>query len=84
MIEPNNIEPCFNCGIIDRYCQKKITEELEKIKEEIEKYGSIWVQYSIKGHTNKDIEDIVNDVLKQAKQSFIQRLDNRIAELKGE
>ena len=69
-------EECHN-----KDCVKCI---LEKIKAEIEEYGSIWVQYSIKGHTNKDIEDIVNDVIKQAKQSFIQRLDNHIAELKGE
>lgn len=40
MIEPKNFEPCFNCGIIDKYCQKKITEELEKIKTEIMGIGN--------------------------------------------
>lgn len=60
-----------------------IVAELEKIKEEIKEYGSIWVQYSIKGHTDKDIDDIVDDVLKQAKQSFIRRLDKHISKLKG-
>lgn len=64
--------------------RRRIIEELEKIKGEIKEYGSIWVQYSIKGHTDKDIDDIVDDVLKQAKQSFIRRLDKHISELKGE
>ena len=86
---------CDNCihnAVCERehfvnHCGYKHTEadvivpELEKVKAEIEN-SSIWVQYSIKGHTNKDIEDIVNDVLKQAKQSFIQKLDNHISELK--
>lgn len=48
---------------------------LDKIRAEINAYGSIWVQYTIKGHTDKDIEDIIEDVLKQAKQQVIEIID---------
>ena len=50
-------------------------EILDKIRTEINQYGSIWVQYTIKGHTDKDIEDIVEDVLKQAKQQMLDLID---------
>lgn len=48
---------------------------LEKIRAEINQYGSIWVQYQIKGHTDKDIEDIIEDVLKQAKEQVLSVID---------
>lgn len=48
---------------------------LTKIRTEINQYGSIWVQYTIKGHTDKDIEDIVEDVIKQAKQQMLDLID---------
>lgn len=40
---------------------------LDKIRAEINQYGSIWVQYTIKGHTDRDIEGIIEEVLRQAK-----------------
>ena len=48
---------------------------LDKIRTEINQYGSIWVQYTIKGHTDRDIEDIVEDVIKQAKQQILDLID---------
>ncbi len=48
---------------------------LDKIRAEINQYGSIWVQYQIKGHTDKDIEDIIEDVLKQAKEQVLSVID---------
>ena len=53
----------------------KGVDVLDKIKAEINAYGSIWVQYQIKGHTDKDIEDIVEDVLTQAKQQVLDVVD---------
>lgn len=50
-------------------------DTLDKIKAEINQYGSIWVQYTIKGHTDKDIEGIVEDVLTQAKQQVLDVID---------
>lgn len=70
MIEPEKVEPCFNCGIVDRYCQKKIEEELERVREEI----------------RIDMSDIVNNscdyTIGMAKS--IEIIDNHISELKGE
>ena len=48
---------------------------LDKIRAEINQYSSIWVQYTIKGHTDKDIEGIVEDVLKQAKEQVLDVID---------
>lgn len=48
---------------------------LDKIRTEINQYGSIWVQYTIKGHTDKDIEGIIEDVLKQAKEQVLDVID---------
>lgn len=61
-----------------------LSEELEKIKEEVSRYGAICVQYTIKGHSERDIENIVEEVLKQAKSGFIDYLDKHISELKGD
>ena len=53
----------------------KGVDVLDKIKAEINQYGSIWVQYQIKGHTDRDIEGIVEDVLTQAKQQVLDVID---------
>lgn len=55
-------------------------EELEKIKAEIKQYGSIMAEW------NDDMtkEEIVESVLKQAKECVLFVLDNHISELKGE
>lgn len=48
---------------------------LEKIRAEIAEYGSIWVQYYIKGHTDTDIDKLVEDVLQQAKSQVLAIID---------
>ena len=61
----------------------KSLEAWEKVKEELKEYGSLWVSYTIKEHTDKAIEDIVEDVLKQAKQQFVEIIDKHLAKLEG-
>ena len=51
------------------------TSALDKAREEIAAYGSIWVEYSIPGHTDHDIEKIVENVLKQAKEQVLAVID---------
>lgn len=53
---------------------------LDKVMEEIAAYGSIWVEYSIPGHTDHDIEVIVESVLKQAKEQVLSVIDKYRAE----
>ena len=77
------MEPQYGC-INYNSGKYMVIEELEKIKEEVSRYGAIWVQYKIKGHSERDIENIVEEVLKQAKSGFIDYLDKHISELKGE
>ena len=48
---------------------------LDKIRAEINSYGSIWVEYKITGHTDRDIENIVENVLKQAKKQVLDIID---------
>ncbi len=55
--------------------QEQNTDVLNKIKAEINEYGSLCVEYKIIGHTDKDIENIVEDVLKQAKQQVLDVID---------
>ena len=56
------------------------TRALDKVREEIATYGSIWVEYSIPGHTDHDIEKIVENVLKQAKEQVLAVIDKYKAE----
>ena len=51
------------------------TSALDKARAEIAEYGSIWVEYSIPGHTDHDIEVIVESVLKQAKEQVLSVID---------
>lgn len=53
---------------------------LDMIRAEIAAYGSIWVDYVIPGHTDHDIEVIVKDVLKQAKEQVLAMIDKYKAE----
>ena len=53
---------------------------LDKIKAEIAEYGSIWVEYKITGRSDKDIEQLVSDVLKQAKEQVLDVIDKYKAE----
>lgn len=48
---------------------------LDTIREEINTFGSLWVQYEITGHTDRDIQNIVVNVLKQAKEQVIDIID---------
>ena len=48
---------------------------LDKIRTEISEYGSIWVEYKITGRRDKDIEQLVTDVLKQAKKQVLDVID---------
>lgn len=49
---------------------------LDKIREEIAEYGSIWVEYKITGRSDKeDIEQLVTNVLKQAKKQVLDVID---------
>ena len=53
---------------------------LDKIRTEISEYGSIWVKYKITGRRDKDIEQLVTDVLKQAKKQVLDVIDKYKAE----
>lgn len=51
------------------------TSALDRAREEIAAYGSLWVEYCIPGHTDHDIEVIVENVLKQAKEQVLAVID---------
>jgi hypothetical protein len=53
---------------------------LDKIRTEISEYGSIWVDYKITGRRDKDIEQLVSDVLSQAKKQVLDVIDKYKAE----
>lgn len=61
--------------IVDKYTQKQVNDVLDKIRAEIANYGSIWVRYKIIGHTDQDIKNIVENVLKQAKEQVLDIID---------
>lgn len=48
---------------------------LDKIRSEIAEYGSIFVEYKITGRRDKDIEQLVSDVLSQAKKQVLDVID---------
>lgn len=52
-----------------------LTCVLDKIRTEISEYGSIWVEYKITGRRDKDIEQLVTDVLKQSKKQMLDVID---------
>jgi hypothetical protein len=60
-----------------------LTCVLDKIRTEISEYGSIWVEYKITGRSDKDIEQLVTDVLKQAKKQVLDVIDKYKAESEG-
>lgn len=59
---------------------------LDKIRAEIAEYGSIWVAYAItdKIKTDKGIEKLVSDVLKQAKEQVLNVIDKYMVESEKE
>lgn len=58
---------------------------LDKIRAEIAEYGSICVEYKLKltGRRDQDIEQLVTDVLKQAKKQVLDIIDKYKAESEG-
>lgn len=62
---------------------QKQERALDKIRSEISEYGSIWVEYKITGRRDKDIEQLVTDVLKQAKKQVLDVIDKYKAESEG-
>lgn len=63
--------------------ENEVGDVLDKIRAEINTYGSIWVQYEITGHTDRDIQNIVENVLKQAKEQVIDIID-KYAEMEAD
>jgi len=48
---------------------------LDKVRNEIAECGSIWVAYAITGHSDRDIENLIEGVLKQAKEQVLNIID---------
>jgi len=48
---------------------------LDKVRNEIAECGSIWVAYAITGHSDRDIENLIEGVLKQAKEQVLDIID---------
>ena len=59
----------------------RVNEVIDKIRAEIAEYGSIWVQYQITGKSDRDIEQLVIGVLKQAKEQVLEIIDKYKAEI---
>lgn len=53
---------------------------LNKLRGEIADYGSIWVTYAITGRKDRDIEQLIKSVLKQAKEQVLDIIDKYRAE----
>ena len=51
---------------------------LRKLRKEISEYGSIWVEYTIDDKTDKGIERLIEDVLRQAKNSVLEIIDKHL------
>lgn len=60
--------------------EESVVKALEDVRTEIAEYGSIWVEYTIKGHTDRDIQKTIEDVLKQAKTQVLESIDRKIKE----
>lgn len=48
---------------------------LDKVRAEIDECGSIWVAYAITGRSDRDIENLIKGVLKQAKEQVLNIID---------
>ena len=58
----------------------KSLEAWESVKQEI-KSNCIFVTYVVKDRTAEGIAEIIDDVLKQAKEQFLDIIDNHLEEL---
>ena len=78
--EPFMNKPC----VAHQVCHEDKVKVLNKIRAEIAEYGSIFVAYVItdKTKTDKGIEKLVSDVLKQAKEQVLNVIDKHIKEYK--
>lgn len=76
--EPFINKPCVSSGV----CEHDKQEVLNKIRAEIAEYGSIMVSYAITKDTKTDkgIEKLVSDVLKEAKEQVLEIIDKYKAE----
>lgn len=65
----------LTCGEVKEAIEMCEVDILDKIRSEIADYGSIWVAYAITGKRDKDIEQLVSDVLSQAKKQVLEIID---------
>ena len=72
------------CCISGEVCEHDKNVVLDKIRAEIAEYGSIWVEYKITGRRDKDIEQLVSDVLSQAKKQVLEVIDKYKADTEAE
>ena len=63
------------CCISGEVCEHDKNVVLDKISAEISEYGYVWVEYKIIGRRDKDIEQLVSDVLSQAKKQVLEIID---------
>ena len=63
------------CCISGEVCEHDKNVVLDKISAEISEYGYVWVEYKIIGRRDKDIEQLVSDVLSQAKKQVLEVID---------
>lgn len=78
---------CYNGTLTERERDRILKaldreDVLDKISAEIAEYGSIWVAYAVtdKTKTDKGIDKLVSDVLKQAKKQVLNVIDKYKAE----
>ncbi len=72
-------EQNYMCGYRDGK-----SDVLDKLRAEIAEYGSICAEYKMTGRSDKDIEQLVTDVLKQAKKQVLDVIDKYKTESEGE
>jgi hypothetical protein len=70
----------INFADMEVFCDMaiKVLEQepvLDKVRNEIAECGSIWVAYAITGHSDRDIENLIEGVLKQAKEQVLNIID---------
>jgi hypothetical protein len=75
----------YKCGLEDGR-RKALEQEpvLDKVRNEIAECGSIWVAYAITSHSDRDIENLIEDVVKQAKEQVLNIIDKYRIESEAE
>ena len=59
-------------------------EVLQEIRQEIAEYGSICVEYVARNQGDRDIELLIEDVLRQAKEQVLEIIDTHISALNND